>query len=307
MTQTEAFAEVPVFGGVVTLAASPDDGAARAAVRAAAHLMKRMHATLSRFDPYSELSRLNRSADTAIAISPLMADAVRAALTAAEASGGLVDPALEPRMHEVGYGASRVGAAPVDLRSALRDAPKRRPAACGDPLWMSVSVEGGVLRRPLGIRLDLGGVAKGLAADLAAGFFDDCAGFVVDVAGDLVFAGVDPEARPVFIEHPLEGERPLRLALSHGCVATSGLSRRIWRMRGEPQHHIIDPQTGRPAWTGVIQASALASTCTQAEMLAKQALLAGPETGAALLRAHGGALVLDDGSITVVGPLEVLT
>ncbi|MGH2841846.1 MAG: FAD:protein FMN transferase, partial [Solirubrobacteraceae bacterium] len=66
-------------------------------------------------------------------------------------------------------------------------------------------------------------------------------------------------------------------------------------------HHLIDPATGRPAWTGVVQATALAPTALEAEILAKAALLAGPQRGPGLL-SLGGVLVLAGGAVEVVAP-----
>jgi thiamine biosynthesis lipoprotein len=68
--------------------------------------------------------------------------------------------------------------------------------------------------------------------------------------------------------------------------------------RGALAHHLIDPATGAPAWTGLLTATALAPTALEAEALAKAALLSGPSAGALLLRAHrGGVLVHDDGTV----------
>ena len=68
-----------------------------------------------------------------------------------------------------------------------------------------------------------------------------------------------------------------------------------------PAHHLIDPATGLPAYTGIVQASALAATALEAEALAKAALLSGPQDAAGWLR-HGGLIVFDDGSHEVVEP-----
>jgi thiamine biosynthesis lipoprotein len=86
-------------------------------------------------------------------------------------------------------------------------------------------------------------------------------------------------------------------------VATSGLRTRIWRTDHGFAHHLVDPGRGRPAWTGVIQATALAPTALEAETLAKAALLRGPVAGRALLERRGGALILDDGTVLLAGRL----
>jgi len=101
-------------------------------------------------------------------------------------------------------------------------------------------------------------------------------------------------AHVVEVADPFGGEPLGRLPLQSGAVATSGVDARAW---GRAAHHLLDPATGAPAWTGVLAATALAGTAAEAEALAKAALLAGPAAGAAVLASHGGALVLDDGSL----------
>jgi thiamine biosynthesis lipoprotein len=69
-----------------------------------------------------------------------------------------------------------------------------------------------------------------------------------------------------------------------------------WRARiGVAAHHLLDPATGRPAFTGVVQATATASTALKAGVRATAAVLSGPE-GAAAWLPHGGVVVLDDGN-----------
>jgi FAD:protein FMN transferase len=88
--------------------------------------------------------------------------------------------------------------------------------------------------------------------------------------------------------------------LAAGAVATSGISKRSWcGPDGSPAHHLLDPGTGRPAFTGVVQATALAPTATEAEILSKAAILSGPEHAATWLE-HGGVVVFDNGTVDVV-------
>ena len=91
--------------------------------------------------------------------------------------------------------------------------------------------------------------------------------------------------------------------MTTGAVATSGLQTRVWHGEHGFAHHLIDPARGAPAWTGVIQATALAPTALEAETLAKTALLRGPHAGRAVLARHGGALILDDGRLLLAGGL----
>ncbi|HWC26434.1 MAG TPA: FAD:protein FMN transferase, partial [Solirubrobacteraceae bacterium] len=276
-----------------------DDGAARGA----RHLLERFDACLSRFDPDSELSRLNRDRRETVPASALLRAAVAAARWAAERSRGLVDPTLLPALAAQGYEPSLAGATPPSLRSALAAAPPRRPArparrARGRAI--EIDAPGGTVTRPPRLALDTGGSTKGLAADAVAYLLDDEPGYVVDCGGDLRIRA--PRSIAVAVEHPLAGTVAHTLQVASGAVATSGLGRRLWRRGDGFAHHLLDPATGEPAWTGVVQATALAPSALEAETLAKAALLAGPRAARRLLAAHGGVLVHDDGAVEPVGP-----
>jgi thiamine biosynthesis lipoprotein len=160
-----------------------------------------------------------------------------------------------------------------------------------------------VAHRPPGVRLDTGGTGKGLAADLASSRLSGYARYAVDAGGDLRIGGDRPVRRRVDIDHPLSKEPAFSFGLVEGAVATSGLATRLWRTDRGFAHHLLDPSTGAPAWTGVVQATAIAETALEAEVLAKVALLSGPEKGRAVLMRRGGVLILDDGQVEVVGGL----
>jgi FAD:protein FMN transferase len=94
---------------------------------------------------------------------------------------------------------------------------------------------------------------------------------------------------------PLTQQPIETVALHDDAVATSGIDRRIWwGPGGLPAHHLLDPSTGRPAWTGVLSATAKAPTAALAEALAKAAVLAGPERGREILTRRGGVLLTTD-------------
>jgi thiamine biosynthesis lipoprotein len=294
VTGRETDRRLELFGTEVRILIGPPSGSGAALVEA---LLRRQHATLTRFDRGSELSRLNADPRELVPISAILAGALRAALQAAALTGGLVDPTLLGELERAGYATSRVGMRPADLRVALRAAPRRRPAEPrAEASWRSVEVGDRWVRRPPGVRLDLGGTAKGYAADSAAAMLAGHASFAIDVGGDIAVGGTTGAPRIAAVEDPL-GRRDLRFRITSGAVATSGISRRLWPTHGGFGHHLIDPASGRPAWTGVVQATALAPSTARAEALAKAALLAGPEAGLRLLEAGGGALVLDDGSV----------
>jgi thiamine biosynthesis lipoprotein len=268
-------------------------------------------ARLSRFDACSEVHALNADSRSEVPASPLLRAAVAAGLWAAERTGGLVDPTLVDALERAGYVGSREGAERAPLSAALLAAPRRRAARPHpEALWRAVSVDHvyGTIRRPPGMRLDTGGTGKGLAADAVARRLDGYARFAVDCGGDIAVGGPDALDRPYPIEvrHPLSGEVAHTLPVGRGGVATSGIDARVWRRADASYaHHLIDPSTGEPAWTGLISATAVADSALEAETLAKQALLLGPAGAPGVLARRGGVVVHDSGDVQVVEPAAV--
>ncbi len=284
--------------------------AAEAAERAR-RFVAEFDARLSRFKPDSELSALNADPRERVPASSLLRAAVKAGLAAAERSGGLVDPTLADEIESAGYVGSRAGVPGAPLADALAEAPPRRPAAPNPAArWRRFEVddEAGTISRPPGVRFDTGGAGKGLAADLIAARLRGYSRFIVDCGGDIRIGGPDALLRPyeVFVEHPLTGERAHVLRLNSGAVATSGLNVRVWRGGdGRYAHHLLDPASGEPAWTGLVGVTALGDTAVEAETFSKVALLSGPERGREVLSERGGLLVHEDGRVEPVGPLSV--
>jgi thiamine biosynthesis lipoprotein len=291
----EAVERFACFGGRCEVRVAGEDGAA-AAARARRQLLE-WHDRFTRFTPDSELSQLNADPRDEVPATDTMLALAEAISAAGERTGGLVDGTLANEIAASGY---RAGT-PLPLALALRLSPRRRPAgASPHARWRHVVADrdAGVVRRPPGVALDSGGLAKGLFADLLADELAGHPGFVVNCAGDVRIGGEQP--RPVRVASPFDSAVLHTFALAAGAAATSGITRRSWLdASGRPAHHLLDPATGRPAYTGVIQATALAPTALEAEALAKAALLSGPD-GAPAWLPHGGVVVLDDGSHQVV-------
>jgi len=274
---------------------------AEAAARARAYV-EDFDARLSRFRSDSELCALNRDPRECAPASPLLRSAVAAGLWAAERSGGLVDPTLVGEIESAGYADSRRDAPPAAIGDALAAAPPRRAArAAPRNRWREIHLDGESVCRPPGVRFDTGGSGKGLCADALAHMLAGYTRFAVDCGGDMRVAG----GYEVELEHPLTRECAAKLPVHSGGIATSGLSRRIWQRRdGGFAHHLIDPASGEPAWTGLVSATAVAPTALEAETLAKTAFLSGARGAREVLRARGGAIVHEDGRVELLGPLR---
>ncbi len=274
--------------GTDVVVLGPDVPAFAAAARAVVRRFEVEEERCSRFRPDSELSRVNAAAGAWVDLSPGLAEHVRAALRGARRSGGAFDPTILPAIVAAGYDRDF-----DDLVAGARDV--LNPPAPG-PGWSCVELDGARMRMPAGVGLDLGGIAKGRTSDLAA---EEAAGSLgwalVSAGGDLRVAGHAPPI-PVAVEDPAPaGGELLRLRLEDGGLATSSVLRRRW---GPGLHHVIDPRTGRPADTGVVQATVWAPTCEEAEVAAKRALL----VGRSVLEETSGVLVLDTGSVLVSFP-----
>ena len=224
------------------------------------------------------------------------------AIAFAQWTGGLVDPTLIGELERCGY-AGHFDGHSVPLAEALALAPARTPARPSPAArWREVEVDlrAHTLTRPPGLRLDSGGLVKGLIADILAAQLGRYDSVAIDAAGDLALAGCRALPRAVNVISPFDDTVLHAFELRRGAAATSGIGKRSWLdADGRPCHHLIDPATGRPAFTGVVQITALAPRAAEAEARAKAALLSGPARAAPWLE-HGGVIVRDDGSVDVI-------
>jgi thiamine biosynthesis lipoprotein len=279
-------------------------GSPREAVRIARARLLDWHARFSRFDPHSELCRLNADPRPTVPVSWEMARLAAAAVSAAEMSGGLVDATLVDEIAAAGYAADLETGPRLDV--ALAGAPARRPAGPRSASsWreITVDIEAGTVSRPVGCKLDSGGIAKGLFADLLADSLAGHAAFAIDCAGDVRLGGHAGVHRPILVASPFDEQTLHEFDRADGGVATSGIGKRSWLdSGGKAGHHLLDPSTGLPAYTGVVQVTALAPTAFEAEIRTKAALLSGPACAGRWLP-DGGVVVHDDGAIDILAPV----
>ncbi len=276
------------------------DGGREAAV-AARDRAAELEGRWSRFRPDSELCRLNAHAGQPVVVSPDTFLAVRSACDAWRATAGAFDPTVLDALEHAGYDRSFAQLAP--------GAPAPTGAVPAVPGCRDIVLDEivGAVTLPAGVRIDLGGIGKGLAADLiacelvAAG----AAGAMVNLGGDLRTLGDAPN--PAGWTIALH-DRPASITIGEGGVATSAVTRRRWMdADGRERHHVIDTSTATSATTVLASVSVIASSAARAEVLATAALVAG--SGAiALLHAHGasGIAVARDGAVATTDDLEAL-
>ena len=303
----------PAFGSQVTVEASGPR--AESLLREAAARVTEVSEVLTRFDPTSELSRINADPRLDVKASPLMIRFVEAATRASDMTGGLVDPTLLPELERAGYSRSMADGDAAGWTLGGGPGRTNEPGeAKGTPAgrWKSLSVDPdhGLLTRAPGVRLDAGGIGKGLASDLVAELMEESGveAWSVDCLGDVRIGGTAGEVRPVTIGSPVPGEDPIEvLDLRKAGVATSGTTKRAWtNADGTAAHHLIDPRTGLPAESDLIQVTAIAPTAVEAEARAKAALLSGLAETTRWLP-HGGLAVDLEGRVhRLVPPTDSL-
>lgn len=255
----------------------------------------------SRFRDDSELARVNRAAGRPpVAISPLFATALAAALRAAELSGGDVDPTVGRALRLVGYDRDFALVPPVGRALAYETV-----AVAG---WRSVELDTRrqTVRIPAGVELDLGATAKAFAADRAARRLNAMlgTGVLVSLGGDIAVAGPPPPGGwSVGVADDHASTDPAEtVAVASGGLATSSTHVRRWRRGGRELHHLIDPRTGLPAVSPWRTVTVAAGSCVDANTASTAAFVRGEGAAPWLARLRLPArLVRRDGRIVRVG------
>jgi len=256
---------------------------------------------LSRFRPDSNLSQLNERPEQWVSVPIRLFAILQRAVDLAEETDGLFDPTLLSVLEQIGYQDSFevIQKRPLWQRwgrphDAVMQPPKRgyeqiRFHETEYAVWL-----------PEGVKVDLGGIAKGYVAQEVIQWLSRYGACLLDAGGDLV-AGPAPDGMlgwPVGVAAPYDGhvERPnlARMWLTYGCLATSGVDYRHWQTDHGEKHHIIDPRTGSSAETDLLTISLMMSDACDAEVWATTSLIrGGRETAEWLQRNHIEGLMIN--------------
>lgn len=217
-----------------------DHDAAQAAIDAVIADMRRINALMSPYVADSELSRLNaHAAREPVAVSAELITLLQQARAVSETTGGAFDITYASVGHLYDY---RHGVRPD--ASAVK---QRLPAI--DYRHVVIDADAGTVRysQP-GVRIDLGGIAKGYAVERAAGILarHGVSNAQISLGGDTRLLG-DHRGRPwiIGIRDPRDAERTaVRVPLADEAISTSGDYERYFEEGGIRYHHIINPDTG---------------------------------------------------------------
>jgi thiamine biosynthesis lipoprotein len=278
------FVEIAVNGAV--------DAEADAAIDAAFAAVARVHDLMSFHDPASDVSRLNAAAGRAVAIDPWTSTVLQAALELNRSTNGLFDIGVAPVLQRLGM-----------LPPTSRHSDRRRASLSRDAfeLWPD-----GRARLAPGIRIDLGGIAKGFAVDRAVAVLQEHAisKGLVNAGGDLKVFGADPHT--IYIRDPRD-PAALVTAVALRGEALASSAERCDPFQGHNVGHcaVIDPVSGAPV-RAIRGASVCAQSCMMADALTKVVMIAAEEAGAILDHYGASALfVTDVGEICATADWQV--
>jgi thiamine biosynthesis lipoprotein len=228
----------------------------------------------SRFRDDSELSAVNAAGGRSVKASPLLIEAIGAAIRAAQLTDGDVDPTVGQALIALGYDR--------DFDEVVGRPHRVRFASV--PGWRTIELDpaASTIRVPSGVTLDLGATAKALAADHAALAAHEAtgSGVLVSLGGDMAFMGDAPDDDGwrirVTDDHRSDVTAPGQwITLHSGGLATSSITTRSWRSDQGTMHHLIDPTTGKSVsgvWRTV---SVAAASCLDANIASTAAIVRG--------------------------------
>ena len=166
---------------------------------------------------------------------------------------------------------------------------------------------------PEGMQLDLGAAGKGLALQEIQALLaerPEISGAVISLGGSILTFGSKPDGSTwrVGIMNPEDTSSNIGILSLEGqwCVSTSGDYERYAEIDGVRYHHILDPETGYPADSGVRGVTILTKEGLAGDALSTACFILGPEKGMALARKYGAEalFVLEDGEIVMTEGME---
>ncbi len=210
--------------------------------------LDRVNSVMSTYDPQSELSRFNQSAnedwqDLSVELVSLVAEAKKIT----EATNGGFDVTVGPLVNLWGFGPEaepETIPTDTDIEAAQRLVGNNQIELRDSPSALKKS--------QAGVYVDLSAIAKGYGVDQIAQILEKqgVGDYLVEIGGELRSKGVSPrgDSWRIGIERPSDGERTVQQAvtLGSGSLATSGDYRNYYERDGERYSHTIDARTGKP-------------------------------------------------------------
>lgn len=268
-------------------------------------------AVLSRTAEGSELYALNTSNGETVecGADDILPALIETALAISEATDGAFDPTLAPVLDAWGFTKDLRRVPSADELAALLAHTGR------DKVALEETADGYSVALSDGAQLDLGGIAKGYAADLLRAQLEKegVTSATLDLGGDVFVMGKKSDGSDwrIAVKGPGDTESYLGIvSASDAFIVTSGVYERYFEENGVRYHHILDPKTGSPAESGLVSVTVMCKNGAWADALSTACFVLGADGALALrddLAAQGTnfelIFVTDDGRVLYTGGL----
>ena len=258
---------------------------------------------LSRTIEGSDVWRVNHARGAAVEVSQDTIDILEIARQVSELSGGAFDVTVAPASTLWDFTSGKAALPDAD---ALREAAEKVD-------YRKIEIDGNRVTLPDGMRVDLGGIAKGYIADAIKAYLQDrgVRSGVLSFGGNIVCIGTKPDGSPwkVGIQDIDEPSGSYMLVTSNrgGSTVTSGIYERGFTLDGVRYHHILDTKTGWPVQNELASVTIFSESSVWGDALSTAVFALGTEAGAALVERLEGVealLIRRDRSCTGTSGVE---
>ena len=269
-------------------------------------MLRDIDARMSAVSGKSEIAAISAQAGSSVEVSADIFDLIKRSKVIGYETDGAFDVTIRPVVDLWGVGTER---ARVPALSELEDA----LGLVGYEDIVLNEAESSVMLAREGMRLDLGGIAKGYACHRAVEILKQSGvkHGIIDLGGNVFAYGTRPDGTPwrVGVKNPLIGENGpfCVVTVSDRAIVTSGVYERFFEYDGDIYHHIMDPKTGFPPKNGLISVTVICGDSAYADALSTACFVLGPERGLKYIDAlpdAEGIFAADDMNVWITKGLE---
>ena len=270
----------------------------RSAAQAGFRELSRIEDIMSAYKPDSELCSLNKTGEQEVSKELLYV--INKARYISELSNGTFDITCKPLI-DLWHNARKTNKVP-DAQNILD--------ALSTVGYRDISIKNNNVKfNKVGMKIDLGALAKGYAVDMAMELIENYAikGALIDAGGDIRAIGKREDGKlwNIGIKHPREKDKIIGLIdLKNSAVATSGDYERFFMLNGKRYSHIIDPRTGYPVDNQIVSVSVLSKDCLTCDSLATAVTVLGEKRGIELIEKLKGVealiITIKDGNLNLI-------
>lgn len=226
----------------------------------------------------AEVFRFNLRSESAFTVSDTLKSALLKSEEAYELTNGAFDITVMPLLSLWGFDNGNYGVPKdSDIQSALKLVS-----------FSALSLNGNTVTSPAGVKISLGGIAKGFFGDeIIKAFEGSGASAIFSLGGNIVTLDAKPDGTPwkIAVKDPVEENSnfcTVRVGENTSVVSSGGYER-FFEFEGKTYHHILDPKTGYPAESGVLSVTVIGKDGALCDALSTGLYVSGAKSAAELI------------------------